>query len=73
MFVAPSELCAKCYDFVFKNEFLSLSHNPHHITIVIANIKKQKHRFYEPKKHLYLNHNENDNLNNDMKSPTQTE
>ena len=53
MFVALSELYAKCYAFVFKNEFLSLSHTTYHITIVITNIKKPKPRFYEPKKPLH--------------------
>ncbi len=60
MFVAPSELCAKCYDFVFKNEFLSLSHNPHHITVVITNVKSKNIAY--AKKHLYLNLNENLNI-----------
>ena len=52
MFVAPSEPNAKWYDFVFESELSRQSHNPYHITIVITNIKKQKHRFYEPKKHF---------------------
>ena len=50
MFVAPSEPCAKCYALVFKNEFLRLSHIPYHITIVITNIQKQKHRTFGTKK-----------------------
>ena len=41
MFVAPSELCAKCYDFVFKNEFLSLSHNPYPITSLLQTSKSK--------------------------------
>ena len=45
MFAALSELCAKYYAFVFKNEFSSLSHTTITVTIVIANIQKQKHRY----------------------------
>ena len=41
---------AKCYAFVFKNEFLSLRHTTKHITIVIANIKKKKHRLLSQSK-----------------------
>ena len=32
----------------------------------MTNSKKQKHRFYEPKKHFHLNHNENNNHNIDV-------
>ncbi len=53
MFVALAELCAKCYVLVFKSALLRPSHTPYHITVVITNIQKQKHRF--AKKH-FLNH-----------------
>ena len=49
MFVAPSELCAKCYAFVSISELISPSHIPYHITSLlqtsksknIATLKKQ--------------------------------
>ena len=45
MFVALSELCAKWYGLVFKSELSRPSHTTYHITVVITNIEKQKHRF----------------------------
>jgi len=38
------------------------NHIPYHITVVITNIKKQKHRLFKPKKH-YFNVNVNGNAN----------
>ena len=54
MFVALSELCAQCYAFVCKNELFRQSHTTYHITVVITNIKKKKHRLCKPKKQNYL-------------------
>ncbi len=54
MFVAPSEPHAKCRAFIFKNEFLSLSHSPYHITVVITNIEKKKPRLLSQSKKLIL-------------------
>jgi hypothetical protein len=43
-------LCDKRYGPVFKSELLRPAHTTYHITVVITNIKKQKHRLFKPKK-----------------------
>ncbi len=50
MFLLLQSSCAKCYVFVCESKLSRQTHITHHITIVVTNIKKQKHRFYEPKK-----------------------
>ncbi len=41
---------AKWSVFVFESKLSGQIHTSYHITIVITNIKKKKHRFFEPKK-----------------------
>ena len=61
MFVVPFEPCAKCYALAFKSKLFSQAIPLITITVVITNIKKQKHR--SAKKQFCNNLNLNDNPN----------